>query len=123
MISDSLIREVEASRRAIHRDVTALHYQMDFQARAKDAIRNRPALWLGGSAAIGFVFAIFGRRPRKKSRPQAGASPASAAVVESAKSLTVLGVVLSIIKTLLPLARPVLTAFAARRFAEMASKL
>jgi hypothetical protein len=123
MISDALIREVEASRRAIRRDVTALHYQLDLPGRAMDAIGNHPLRWLGGSAAIGFVFAFLSRRSRPKKSSALPANAASTAVPEPSKALTFLGILAGIVRVIVPLVRPALSAFAARRLAEMASKL
>jgi len=123
MIPDSIMRELEASRRAIRRDVTALRYQLDVQERAKDAIRNHPVHWLGGFAATGFVLAFFSRRPRRSKRLKPAGKLVSAEAAPSANSLTLLGVLVGIFKVLAPLLRPALSAFAARRFAEMVSKL
>ncbi len=124
MIPDILLKEVEASRRAIARDVTAFKFQMDIPSRAKDAIRDRPARWLGGAAVVGFVAALV-RPKNRRTKPLGKLKPSSESevVAKSAKSITAMGILFGIFKAILPLARPALTAFAAKRFAEMASKL
>lgn len=124
MISDKLLKEVDASRRAIQRDVTAFKFQIDLPSRAQDAIRARPARWLGGAAVVGFIAALV--RPKRRRAKQLGKkleSSDSEVVNKSAKSITAWGILLGIFKAILPLARPALTAFAAKRFADMASKL
>ncbi len=123
MIADSLIREVEASRRAITRDVTALQYQLDLPSRAMDAIGNHPLRWLGGSAAIGFVVAVLSRRSLRNKRNAPTLKAASGPATEPSKTLTLVGILAGIVKVAMPLVRPALSAFAARRLAEMASKL
>lgn len=126
MISDELLKEVEASRRAVKRDVAAFKYQMDLPARTKDSIRAHRAPWLGGAAFCGFLLAIISPRLRRSKRLKQGQDrPIVASEIprDTVKSVTWVGVLYGIFKTLLPLARPALTAFAAKRFAEMASKL
>lgn len=122
MIPQELLKEVQASRLAIERDIAAFKYRVDIPSRAKDSIRNKPLQWLGGAAAFGFFVSVL--RPRRRRTQTLAKSRAGAdVIVDEKKSWTLIGVLIALIKALMPLARPALTAFAAKRFTEMASKL
>lgn len=112
-----LLKEVEASRLAIARDVTAFKYQIDIPRRAKDAVRDNPVRWLGSAALVGFVFAYI--KPRRRPVRNRDGQP----VKKGARPITFFGFLWAVAKIALPLARPMLSAIAAKRFAEMASKL
>jgi hypothetical protein len=114
MISaDDLRQEIAASRLAIKGDVTTLRAELDFVAKTKRAVVERPLPWLGGAALLGYI--LSGRR-RKKAARHAKGEP------EAAKRLTLVGVLLGATRLLFPLARPLLTELATRKLTEFAAK-
>jgi len=117
MIAPEILREVRASRAAIARDVASLREAVDVPRRVKRSIRERPLTWLGCATGAGFLVSAI--RPRRQRLSRAEKKQERTA----AKAVTVFGGILAILKLLIPIAKPVITAFAARRFAEIAAKL
>ncbi len=82
---DDLRLELDATRRTIRSDYSALRHELDFAGKAKRAVAEHPFPWLGGAAILGFLFS--GRRRRKEPRRKGG-KPGAA---ESAKRFSLLG--------------------------------
>lgn len=116
MSIDDIRLEIDASRRAIRHDYAALRAELDFVAKTKRAVVERPLPWLGGAAALGFLFS--GRRRRQARKLKSGKPGAS----ESAKRFTILGALFAAARLIFPLVRPQLTAFAARKLTGFAGK-
>jgi hypothetical protein len=110
-------RELEASRVAIRGDYSALRRELDFVGKARRSVASKPLPWLGGAAAIGWLFA--GRRKARKARRQ---KTAGAEAVESAKQVTILGVLIAALRMLFPVVQPLLTAYASRKVGEFAAR-
>lgn len=109
MTADDLRREIAASRRAIQTDYAALRQELDFATKAKRAVVEHPARWLGGAALVGYFLA--GRKKQKAAKARRGGKD----VAEPAKKLTIIGVALTAGRLLFPVLRPALTSFALRK--------
>jgi hypothetical protein len=118
------LQELQLSRLAIERDLQGVRDEFDLGKKAERIVRRRPLAWLAGAGVGGFLLATW-RRPAPKVRSvqatkggRSGAtSPAPAA------KLGFLGLIFAIFKMVFPMARPLLSAYASRRLAEMAMSL
>ncbi len=124
MTKQQIIAEVAQSRAAIARDYASVRREMDFQAKLNQVIRRKPLAWLGGAAALGWLLS----GPKTKTRVvtkflKPDGKPARREEKATASRLGVLGVLIALVKFSLPLLRPLLTAYAGNRFADIASKL
>lgn len=106
--------EIEASRRAIRRDYSALRGELDFVAKAKHSIASHPLPWLGGSALAGWILSGRKRPGGRRLKPGEAAQPA--------KRFTILGILLALAKWVFPLIRPQLTSFALGKLGSLAGK-
>jgi len=117
-----LLAEVARSRVAILRDSRAVRAELDVAAKIQASVRFRPFAWLGGAAALGYILA--GPKTRTKTVTKfvrgKGREPERK---EIKKSRGFLEGLFSLIKLSLPLLRPVLSAYAAKRFGDFAEKL
>lgn len=116
MISaDDIRQEIAASRRALQDDVGTLRAELDFVSKTKRAVVERPLPWLGGAALLGYI--LSGRRRKKvKAARHTKGEP------ETAKRLTLVGILLGTTRLLFPLARPLIAEFATRKLTEFAAK-
>ena len=118
-----LLAEIARSRSAIARDTSALRAELDLAAKIQNSVRSRPFAWLGGAAAIGYFFAGPKTRTKTVTKFVGGKRKDSSAREARRKPRGVVGIVLSLLKLSLPLVRPALTAYAAKRFGDYAQKL
>lgn len=117
-----LLANVARSRAAILRDTVAVRAELDVAAKIQNSVRSRPLAWLGGAAAIGYFFA--GPKTRTKTVTKfVGGKPGKPARAKEKKPRGFFAVLLSLFKLALPLVRPALSAYAAKRFGEFAQKL
>jgi len=117
---EELLAEIVRSRMAIQRDTFALREELDVRKKVAAVVRKSPFAWVGGAATLGFLFSQF-RRPPKAERPtRKDKTPVAAAV---AKPFGFFAFLLGVFKLLLPALRPVLSAYAAKRLAELAGNL
>lgn len=117
-----LIDEVARSRAAIVRDSSAVREELDVASKIQRSIRFRPLSWLGGAAALGYILA--GPKTRTKTVTKfVQRKSKEAARKEMPMPRGALGFILSLAKLSLPLLRPALSAYAAKRFGEFAEKL
>jgi hypothetical protein len=117
-----LLADVARSRSAILRDTVAVRAELDFAAKIEKSVRSRPFAWLGGAAALGYIFAGPKTRTRTVTKfvRDKGGKPARET---KNKPRGFGGVLLSLFKLSLPLLRPALSAYAAKRFGDFAQKL
>ncbi len=111
MTIDDIRLEIDASRRAIRNDYSALRAELDFAAKTKRAVVEHPLPWLGGAAFLGFL--LSGRR-RRKERKRKGE--------KSARGITIFGVLLTIVRLIFPFVQPHLTTFATHKLANLAGR-
>ena len=117
-----ILAEITRSRAAIVRDAELVRNELDVAVKLKTAVKKRPFAWLGGAAALGYILA--GPKTRTKTViKRAKESKSANATVEKKQSRTILEILFSLFKLLLPLVRPVISAYAARRFGAFAEKL
>ena len=117
-----LLADVARSRTAILRDTAAVRAELDLAAKIQNSVRSRPLAWLGGAAAIGYCFA--GPNTRTKTVTKyVGGKPGKPARKPEKKPRGFFAVLFSLLKLALPLVRPALTAYAAKRFGDFTQKL
>ena len=117
-----LLADLARSRAAIVRDIAGVRAELDVAAKVQNSFRRRPFAWLGGAAVIGYFFA--GPKTRTKTVTKIARGKSKDPVPETTKKPRgSAGIFLSLIKLALPLIRPALTAYAAKRFSEFAGKL
>jgi hypothetical protein len=115
---EQILEELRRSRAAIARDAAAVADEINLAAKLKKSVRTRPLAWLGGAAALGWILA--GPKKRIVTKTAKGKSPEQ---IEKSRHVGFWGILLGLFKILLPLARPALSAYAARRLGEMAEKV
>ncbi len=127
MKKELLILELEKTRTAIRRDVSQLADEFNFVKKFENVVRRKPSAWLAGAAATGFFLSLFrgGSAPKAKSQRRArkAGGKEDPAAPELPAKLTLLGFLLALLKLVFPVARPLLTAYATKRMAEMALHL
>ena len=117
-----LLADVARSRAAIKRDTVAVRAELDLATKLQNSVRSRPFAWLGGAAAIGYFFA--GPKTRTKTVTKYIKGKSGEAVREKkSKPRGFFAVLLSLFRLALPLGRPALSAYAAKRFGDFAQKL
>ncbi len=114
--------EVARSRAAILRDSAAVRDELDVAAKIKASVRFRPFAWLGGAAALGYILAGPKTRTKTVTKFVAGKGK-EPAPKERRKPRGFFEILFSLIKLSLPLLRPALSAYAAKRFGDFAEKL
>ena len=117
-----LLADVARSRTAILRDTAAVRAELDIAAKIQNSVRSRPFAWLGGAAAIGYFFAGPKTRTKTVTKYVRGKSGEPARKPDK-KPRGFFHVLLSLLRLALPLIRPALTAYAAKRFGDFAQKL
>lgn len=117
-----LLADIARSRLAIKRDTVAVRAELDIAAKLQNSVRSRPFAWLGGAAAIGYLFA--GPKTRTKTVTKYVKGKPGEPVREARrKPRGFLVVLLSLFKLALPFVRPALSAYAAKRFGDFAQRL
>ena len=117
-----LLADVARTRAAILRDSAVVRAEFDLAAKIQNSVRSRPFAWLGGAAAIGFLLA--GPKTRTKTVTKSVREKSGAPVHETKKKPHgFFDLFLSLLKFSLPLVRPVLSAYAAKRFGDFAQRL
>jgi hypothetical protein len=117
-----LLANLARSRAAILRDTVAVRTELNVAAKIQNSVRSRPFAWLGGAAAIGYFFA--GPKTRTKTVTKfVGGKPGKPAREKEKQPRGFFSVLLSLFKLALPLVRPALSAYAAKRFGDFAQKL
>ena len=117
---EKLLKELRRSRRAMARDAAAVVEEINLASKFKKSVRNRPLAWLGGAAALGWILA--GPKTRVVTKPAKGKSPNPPEKPRPGSPVGLWGILLALFKFALPLARPALSAYAARRLGELAEK-
>lgn len=115
------LRELELSRLALHRDLHALRDECNVVKKVKSVVARKPLWWLGGAALLGFVFSAR-RRTVRVERVLVGQSAKDAPRKSASvgRRLTFWGFLFAALKSALPLLRPVVSAYASKRLAELA---
>ena len=117
-----LLADVARSRTAILRDTAAVRAELDLAAKIRNSVRSRPFAWLGGATVLGYFFAGPKTRTKTVTKYLRGKSGEPVRKQEK-KPRGFFGVLLSLLRLAIPLVRPALTAYAAKRFGDFAQKL
>ena len=123
MTKEEILAEVEASRAAIVEGSAALRAELDFKTKLNNLVRRKPYAWLSGAAALGWFLA----GPKTKTRVvtktiKPNGMPAVKVEKRRARA-GLIALLIALIRLAIPVIRPALTAYAGRRFADMATKL
>ncbi|MEI6279314.1 MAG: hypothetical protein WCQ16_08035 [Verrucomicrobiae bacterium] len=114
-----ILADLARSRVAIARDTSAVRSQLDLVARVRSSFQTRPFAWLGGATALGFLFA----RPKTRAKTACVLKKTQAPVkAEVRKPRGFWDILFALIKLSVPLLRPALSAYAARRIGDFAAK-
>ncbi len=119
--SEALI-ELDASRAAIARDYRNVRAAADVPTRLKRTFRRHPMPWLGGAATLGWIIAGRGRK-RKKVVLEKRVGADGEVKQEKIKSFSILAVLITLVRVVIPVLKPALTALAAKKFADLAVRL
>ncbi len=120
MTKDELLAEISRSRLAIARDFGAVKEELNVSSKLGRTFSRHPFAWLGGAAALGWILS----GPKTKTRVVTVGKDSKGAVKKTVKSPAgLLGIFLTILRIAVPMLKPVFSAYAAKRFAEMATKL
>jgi len=125
MTKEQALAELRLSRQAIARDTAALKEEFDIAAKIRKSIRRRPLAWLGGSALLGWIAAGPKTRTRTVTKyvNKPGKASESGEVGAKVRSAGLLGLAVTVFRFALPMLKPALSAYAARRLGEMAEKM
>jgi hypothetical protein len=120
MTKDDLLMEIAQSRRSVARDFQAVRDSLDVRVRVASSIRARPLAWIGGAAALGWMLA----GPKTKTRVERTSDGRKRLPAKKRPAkIGLFGLLLGLIKLGMPVLKPAFSAYAARRLAEVASKL
>ena len=114
---EQLLGDLRLSRQAVQRDASSIASELDIAAKLRRSVLTRPFAWLGGALAAGYILA----GPKTRTVTKRIEAPGAKSKAKSATGL--LGALFALLKILIPIARPVLSAYAARRMAEIASRM
>lgn len=116
-----ILAELARSRAAIRRDTNAVSAQFDVTARMRRSVVTRPIAWLGGAAALGYILA--GPKTRTKTVVKTQREKPGRPSKPAPRPLGFWGILLSLFRLAVPLVRPALSAYAARRLGSFADRL
>jgi len=118
---EAILEELQRSRLAIARDTTAITEEFNLLGKIKRSVKSRPLAWLGGAAAIGYIFAGPKTKTITQKAPQKGDTEKTAPIGKDRRHwlMTAYG----LFKFALPFVRPAISAYAARRLGEFSEKI
>lgn len=120
---DAILEELRRSRLAIARDTTAITEEFNLLGKLKRSVKSRPLAWLGGAAALGYIFAGPKTKTLTKKAPQKDGDTTEKSASTSKDSRHWLKTAFGIFKMALPFVRPAISAYAARRLGEFSEKI
>lgn len=115
-----IVAALARSRSAIARDTFAVREEFNLALKFRRSVKSRPFAWLGGAAAVGYLLA--GPKTRTKTVTKV-VREKGAAKVETKKPRGFWDLLFSLIKLCVPLVRPALSAYAARRIGDFADRV
>lgn len=120
MTKDALLLEIARSRAAIARDFRGTSEELDVGAKILRSYRKKPFYWLGAAAAIGWMVA---GPKRTKQIVKVPVGKMHGRKTDNVRKAGIFGLLITLIRIALPLAKPALSAYAAKRVAEIARSL
>jgi len=121
---DAILEELRRSRLAIARDTHAISDQLNISAKIRSSVKRHPLAWMGGAAALGYIFA--GPKTKtitKIAPPQSVTDKKNPLPAEMKNTSHFAEGFLRLLKVVFPLVRPVLISYATRRMGEFAEKI
>ncbi|MFY8268252.1 MAG: hypothetical protein ACOVLK_02535 [Terrimicrobiaceae bacterium] len=117
------LEEIRSSRAAIARDASAIGEELNVVTKVRRSILARPLAWLGSAAALGYILSGPKTRTPKKTPPlKSGARVEKPEPVRAGRA-GFFSMLLALVKVLLPIVRPALSAYAAQRLGEVAARV
>ncbi len=120
---DAILEELRLSRMAIARDTHSLAEEFNISAKLQRSVKSHPLAWLSGAAAIGYIFAGPKTKTVTKVIAPKSESHSKSKDAPQKESSHLLKNAFGLFKILLPLIRPAISAYAARRLGEYAEKI
>jgi hypothetical protein len=124
MTKEQILATLSQSRATLARDYVSVRHELDVQAKLKSLVRRKPLAWLGGAAALGWL--LSGPKTKTRVVTKYVKSPDGKVRPEEKKTAARLGwpgVLMAFFRFAMPILKPVLTAYAGRQFATIATKL
>jgi hypothetical protein len=116
-----LLEELRRSRMAITRDVAEVADELDVRKKISSAVNSRPFVWMGVATALGYLVA--GPKTRTRTKTIVKKDGRSRSSTKPGGLLGLLTILLAALKIILPVVKPALTAYAARRMGDFAARL
>ncbi len=112
-----LRQKIARSRELVARDMSGMHYELDFPRKLRRAIQNNTVLWVGAALVVGLGLALLRARPRPIYVSGGGKKTASAN-----KTLLGSGAVLGLLKFGITLVQPMVVSYFAKQAAKKGGK-
>ncbi len=112
-----ILAELARSRAAIASDTSAVREEFNVASKFRRSVKSRPFAWLGGAAVIGYLLAGPKTRTKTLVVRDKGAAKAGAK-----KRHSFWDILFSLIKLCVPLIKPAVSAYAARRIGDFVDR-
>ena len=122
MTKEEILAELTTSRAAIVQGCAALRAELDFKTKLNNLVRRKPHAWLGGAAALGWFLAGPKTKTRVVTKVVKPNGTPTVKVEKKTARAGLIALIIGLIRFAIPLLRPALSAYAGRRFADMATK-
>jgi len=120
---EAILDELRRSRLAIARDTAAIAEEFNLLGKLRRSVTSRPLAWLGGAAALGYIFSRPKTKKPTKNTPLIDGSLTENTIPTAKDRRHWLMTVFGIFKMAFPFIRPALSAYAARRLGEFSEKI
>lgn len=117
-----ILEELRRSRLAIARDTASIAEEVNIVSKIRRSVIARPLAWLGGAAALGYI--LSGPKTRKAPKSVSNKKGSKSAKAEPARRgmPQALAILFNLVKFLLPILRPALSAYAAQRLGDLSAR-
>ncbi len=120
---EAILDELRRSRLAIARDTAAIAEEFNLLGKLRRSVTSRPLAWLGGAAALGYIFSRPKTKKPTKNTPLIDGSLTENTIPTAKDRQHWLMTAFGIFKMVFPFIRPALSAYAARRLGEISEKI
>lgn len=110
---EELRAELAAARKQFSGNWTALKSDANIPARARESIREKRGVWIGGAVAFGFVLSLMRRRKKEVF--------VDAKTHKKVPSRKKAGILMALARLIFGILKPTLTAYATRQLASFAA--
>ncbi len=112
---DDLLRDLARSRDEVRQSRAAVGREFDVKAKLDAVVRRKPFAWLGGAAALGWILAGPHTKTRTITKIARHPGERPRTVKDTGRRAGALGFLIGLVRFLLPMIKPALTASAAKR--------